>query len=644
MFDASEAGEHLSWALNVVTPLPDMPEKSRVLEVLRTSEERLRDPFLHLALMGEFSSGKSTMLNALMGEELFPTSVLPTTTAITEIRPAARRGLRLHFHDGSQVAWREDEDLASSALFQALSELAPDTEPTLKSVLRAACADMRVSSALTGQELQHPSHVLGGDVVLYDTPGSNDDDTRSALTTRHVINRCDVAAIIVRADIPVSESLITFIGPILSRLGPSRVLFIVTWIDAVAPEERSRALSAIRRRLSRRLGVTNPAVVELAPKAYLASLTRHAVLAETKEAADHFARRVAGLRDELAQSRSFQISQRAIEATSELLESVDQTLARQERLLNEDARRLDDVVIEEMGVLRAMLMSQYRSALAATWPTFVNRLLAAADRIVSGIERDVQEALGECQTRSALSACLETELADLVSRRLGDILKLFEKRRDRLVALLRAAVDPVTEQLTATYSPLLALPGAPQPPPLSPVTPELPSLDLSAVRAHLAGSRRRMATAKGSGAVVGAGIGTLMAPGFGTVIGAAAGTWLGSAFGPSLGSMRQQAQAAAAQIVGVDCRQGVRDSLVVSLDQIREDAESNVEAMLAAFHLEYGAMITALQKKQAASARRVRTQLKQAELNRRQLSARRQNVEAIRHQLLGQPFLAVESQ
>jgi ribosome biogenesis GTPase A len=177
MIDVSDAREHVAWAVNVVTPLPATPEKSQVLEILRTCDEHLHDPFLHLAVMGEFSSGKSTLLNALIGEELFPTSVLPTTATITEIWPAARRGIRLRFNDCSELAWREDEDLASSALFHVLSKLAPDTEPTLPGVLRAACTDTRVSSALTGHQLQHPSHVFGSDVVLYDTPGSNDDDT-----------------------------------------------------------------------------------------------------------------------------------------------------------------------------------------------------------------------------------------------------------------------------------------------------------------------------------------------------------------------------------------------------------------------------------------------------------------------------------
>jgi hypothetical protein len=102
-----------------------------------------------------------------------------------------------------------------------------------------------------------------------------------------------MAAVIVRADIPVSESLVTFVVPVLSKLGSSRLLFIVTWIDAVAPEERSRTLATIRLRLSRRLGIPHPAVLELAPKAYLASLNDQAVQPETKKAADNFARRVA---------------------------------------------------------------------------------------------------------------------------------------------------------------------------------------------------------------------------------------------------------------------------------------------------------------------------------------------------------------
>ena len=45
------------------------------------ARERLARP-LTIAIMGEFSAGKSTFVNALLGEAVAPMGVLPTTTTI----------------------------------------------------------------------------------------------------------------------------------------------------------------------------------------------------------------------------------------------------------------------------------------------------------------------------------------------------------------------------------------------------------------------------------------------------------------------------------------------------------------------------------------------------------------------------------
>jgi hypothetical protein len=188
----------------------------------------------------------------------------------------------------------------------------------------------------------------------------------------------------------------------------------------------------------------------------------------------------------------------------------------------------------------------------------VNGLLAAAEQVVSGVDLEVREVIASCQTRAALTAVLETGLADLALDRLNKIVVLFGERHEQLATLLHAAADPIAEQLAAAYSQLLVLQGVPTPPSVPPFQLELPSLELSPVQAQLTHARRRRSTAK----AVGAGIGTLMHPGLGTVVGAAAGRWIGSGFGPSLGKMRHQAQAITAQVIGVDCRDAVRSSVV----------------------------------------------------------------------------------
>ena len=56
-----------------------------VLDTLNETGQQLGDDMLRVLVMGKFSSGKSTFLNAMMGQKLLPAKPTPTTAVIGEI-------------------------------------------------------------------------------------------------------------------------------------------------------------------------------------------------------------------------------------------------------------------------------------------------------------------------------------------------------------------------------------------------------------------------------------------------------------------------------------------------------------------------------------------------------------------------------
>jgi septin family protein len=65
---------------------------------------RLRHDYeqpLTLAVLGEFNAGKSTFINDLLGEELLPTDVVPTTATINLLKYGDSPSARLMWQDGS---------------------------------------------------------------------------------------------------------------------------------------------------------------------------------------------------------------------------------------------------------------------------------------------------------------------------------------------------------------------------------------------------------------------------------------------------------------------------------------------------------------------------------------------------------------
>ena len=57
--------------------------------------ERTKDSFT-VVIMGNFSSGKTTMINALIGERLLPMSATPTTAVMTELHYGENKKIVLY--------------------------------------------------------------------------------------------------------------------------------------------------------------------------------------------------------------------------------------------------------------------------------------------------------------------------------------------------------------------------------------------------------------------------------------------------------------------------------------------------------------------------------------------------------------------
>lgn len=67
----------------------------RVVADARSLAERLAEGRFFVACVGQFKRGKSTLLDALIGESVLPTGVIPVTTVPTVLRYGQRRTARV---------------------------------------------------------------------------------------------------------------------------------------------------------------------------------------------------------------------------------------------------------------------------------------------------------------------------------------------------------------------------------------------------------------------------------------------------------------------------------------------------------------------------------------------------------------------
>lgn len=77
-----------------------MPLSSRTQTTLKTLTQHVQEP-MKIAIIGQFSSGKSTFLNALLGQDILPSGITPITAKICHIVYGADFMLELHYKNGN---------------------------------------------------------------------------------------------------------------------------------------------------------------------------------------------------------------------------------------------------------------------------------------------------------------------------------------------------------------------------------------------------------------------------------------------------------------------------------------------------------------------------------------------------------------
>ena len=171
------------------------------LQRFREAREQLSGLFL-LVIAGEFNSGKSSFINALLGERVLPEGVTPTTDRINLLR------------HGPAVA-----------------------EQALEAYLL---------------ERTHPAELLR-EITVVDTPGTNAIIRRHEELTRDFVPRSDVVLFVTSADRPFTESERAFLEQI--REWGKKIVFVINKIDILQrPEERAQVCDYVREHATALLG------------------------------------------------------------------------------------------------------------------------------------------------------------------------------------------------------------------------------------------------------------------------------------------------------------------------------------------------------------------------------------------------------
>lgn len=194
----------------------------------------LRDGEMSVVVLGEFNHGKSTVVNALLGEAILPTGITPTTSVITHLTHDDEPTVTVQ-PTGGEDSYETDYDEIEELVTEEEAEAGDEPEYV---------------------EIGYPNDLLEDGLVLVDTPGVNDISRQKVEITYGYVPRADVILYVLDATQILKKSEIAFIEEKLLEANRDRIIFVLGKIDALDDEDAREVESYARERLESIMGTT----------------------------------------------------------------------------------------------------------------------------------------------------------------------------------------------------------------------------------------------------------------------------------------------------------------------------------------------------------------------------------------------------
>lgn len=188
----------------------------RDIEDITTASQNLRGGVFRLLVLGDMKRGKSTFLNALIGENLLPSDVNPCTALLTILRYGSEKKVTVYFNDGKSP---KQLDFKS---FKQNYTIDPAEAKRLEQEQKPAFPDIDCAV------VEYPLSLLEKGIEIVDSPGLNDTESRNELSLGY-INNCHAILFVLRATQPCTLGERRYLENYIKGRGLSIFFLINAW-------------------------------------------------------------------------------------------------------------------------------------------------------------------------------------------------------------------------------------------------------------------------------------------------------------------------------------------------------------------------------------------------------------------------------
>jgi replication fork clamp-binding protein CrfC len=203
-----------------------------VLELDKTSQlyrdaisicDYLEDPIFRIAVFGPFNYGKSTLLNAILGNRTLPIDLIPTTGAAIHVRYGNELHTRITFKDGTEINESGTEVLKQYAILDD---------------------QRRMRGDVTSVHVYCPHPFLQRNVELLDLPGTNDREAQDDLVRDQLLTADLVIQVLDARKLMTLYERENLRDWLLDR-GIKTVVFVANFLNLLEPEDQKQVYNRL---------------------------------------------------------------------------------------------------------------------------------------------------------------------------------------------------------------------------------------------------------------------------------------------------------------------------------------------------------------------------------------------------------------
>lgn len=582
--------------------------KHRLEKQVSAIVDKQNDNLLNISVIGEFSTGKSSFINALVGYELLAVNVIQgTTVAITIIEYSEQFSITLTDFSGKSL----------KIIFKSID--------SFRQQLHIYTTDAAYAKKIDYVTVTLPSDILKNGYRIIDTPGTNSLELwHEEVTCRAIKELSDLSIILTDSTQPMPATLVSFLD---NTLGDSveSCAFVANKIDRIGDKERDGIIKFIGKKICQSFDIENPMVLPFSSVALTNSFAKETVSVDSGS----FLLTTSSLERLLsytAKQRLRAQAQKILHLVDDIYSTLDNNIKsiaaqyQQELQMLERSRQTDF----KPFISRQIYLRQKSFMTGAQ--DYKYKVESVCDSLASTAKNNIETKIQNCSTLDGLSNYIKGSLSKDIKDEGQSIISGTEAQFKKLRTLFNKELKQFQKEFEREFDKLKILSVKFNLKPKDMVVRHSAhSANIGPVTTLITEELSKENWAVGGGAAAGAAIGTVLAPGIGTIVGTVIGLFAGAATAPDTSGVKGKIKSKLSTPLHSYYR-SVASDCMTNYNNFVDDIRSRLETEINRYYSTYASTIAQRIKDWEARHRAVKGRIQMIEKEIDSLGSRQQMI------------------